>query len=212
MPNPQQHYGIFPNPIGEPFYTAGTDGVTLLPLSMTGDGTVDFYIQLIASAADAIQLLPTGSNAVLTLGPDAINLNNGSVSSLLPVGASWMLAASNLGPYTIGANLIAGSSQFGESDFYGQFINQNGYVGVEFSAADGIHYGALEMAGYTQLGVLGFLYGYGYNPVPHAPFNLSDIPPMPAPEPASWALLTIGSVFALYSRWRKLSRSVPTPS
>jgi hypothetical protein len=75
---------------------------------------------------------------------------------------------------------------------------------VEFYAADGIHYGALDMAGFTQLGVLGFLYGYGYNPVPGAPFNLSDIPPMPAPEPSTWTLLGLGIVMLAW-RKRKLS-------
>lgn len=213
VPNPQQSYGIFPNPIGEPFYTAGTDGVTLLPLSMTGDGTVDFSIQLIASSADAIQLLPTGNNAVLTQGPDAINLNSGSVNSLLPIGASWTLA-DNSPPYPTGANLIAGQSYLG---YFGQFINQQGYIGVEFYEADGIHYGALDMAGYTQLGVLGFLYGYGYNQVPGAPFNLSDIPAMPTPEPSSWALLGLGIAGWFCGRhkqiWRliRLRRDRPIP-
>jgi len=74
---------------------------------------------------------------------------------------------------------------------------------VEFYEADGIHYGALDMAGFTQLGVLGFLYGYGYNPVPDAPFNLSDIPSMPTPEPFTWALLTTGMALIFYRRKRK---------
>jgi hypothetical protein len=181
VPNPQQYIGIWPDPIGEPLYTGPDSPIaTLLPLSMTGDGTVDFYIQLIASSASAIQLLPAGSNAVLNLGPDAINLSSGVVSSLLPPGDNWWVAGNNPGPYIIGANLIAGQSDLG---YFGQFINQRGYIGVEFYAADGIHYGALDMAGFTQLVVLGFLYGYGYNPVPGAPFNLSDIPPEPVPVP-----------------------------
>ncbi len=207
VPNPQQSYGIFPNPIGEPIYSGPDSGVTLLPLSMTGDGTVDFYIQLIASSADAIQLLPAGSNAVLTQGPDAINLSSGVVSSLTPIGASWFLAGNNPGPYTIGANLIAGNSELG---YFGQFINERGYVGVEFYAADGIHYGALDMAGTTQAGIIGFFYGYGYNPVPGAPFDLSDIPSMPVPEPSTWTLLGFGIVMLAW-RKRKLSGE-PCPS
>lgn len=203
VPNPQQDIGIFPDPIGEPIYSGPDSGVTLLPLSMRGNGTVDFYLQLIASSADAIQLLPTGSNAVLTDGPDAINLNSGSVSSLLPIGASWMLAQSNLGPYTIGANLVAGNAELG---YFGQFINQRGYIGVEFYAADGIHYGALDMAVEDYGNVIGFFYGYGYNPVPGAPFNLSDIPPMPAPEPATWALLGLGIAGWFCGKHRRIWR------
>jgi hypothetical protein len=198
VPNSQQGL-LFPDSIGNPIYATPQNPVVSIPIDMTGDGTVDFEFRARAIGTPVVEVLQEGANAVLSENGSAINLSSGVVSSLTPVGANWQLLDSGPpgSPYTIGSMIIGGVQGEG---IYRQFIDQNGYVGVEFYAADGIHYGALYVAGSSYSPLTGILYGYGYNPVPDAAFNLSDVPSMPVPEPSTWALLVLGALFVVDRR------------
>ena len=81
---------LFPEPIGEPVYINPNAGMVTIAVDMTGNGTEDFYIQLINTSATTLQVLPEGNNAVLSQGADAIALNGGVVSSPTPIGATWL--------------------------------------------------------------------------------------------------------------------------
>ena len=98
-------------------------------------------------------------------------------------------------PYPIAANILAGNAELG---YFGQFNDLRGYIGVQFNEADGIHYGALDMAASSDSAVMGIFYGYGCNPVPGAPFDLSEIPSVP--EPSKVALLALGTMFMVGRR------------
>ena len=168
----------FVHPIGIQVYNYPDHPLVSVPISMTGNGTVDFQFQATTlGGAPIIQVLPSAGNAVLsTQGGDAVLLTNGNqVSSINPVGV-WV-GTNKLWP-SVGPDLLWGEYDYG---YGGQFINQIGYVGVEFYAADGLHYGALDVGGEAYGSVVGWLYGYGYNPVPNQPFDLSLVPPVPAP-------------------------------
>jgi len=171
----------FPDPIGMPVYLLPDVYLDSTSIDMLGNGTVDFQLQATAlDGGESIQVLPSAGNAVLaitnsppdiSIGGDAVLLTSGNlVSSLNPVG-EW-LGRIDGWPAPIGSDLLWGDSEVG---YFGQFIDQRGYVGVEFYAADGLHYGALDVAGETAL-MAGILYGYGYNPVPNQPFDLSLVP------------------------------------
>jgi len=177
---------IFDKPIGDAVYLRPDPYFDSRSIDMLGNGTVDFQLQATAlDGGQSIQVLPSAENAVLSIadlppsisnGGQAVLLTNGNqVSSLNPVGV-W-LDAINGWPAALGSFLVGG---FPEVGYGGQFVNQRGYVGVEFYAADGLHYGALDVAGATNL-LAGILYGYGYNPVPNQPFDLSLVPLAPAP-------------------------------
>ena len=206
VPNPQagNENSLYPYPIGEIVYTSPEYPIDSIPIDMNGDGTVDFEFRAISIGPTVVEVLQHNANEVLAttvpppdIGEVAVALNTADqVSSLTPVGAEWLtkIAAGPEDPYDIGAML---DSQFSVDN---QYTDQRGYIGVAFHAADGLHYGALEVIGiYDPTSEysgnnMGILYGYGYNPVPGAPFNLSDIPRMPVPEPSTRALLSLGSL------------------
>jgi hypothetical protein len=72
-----------------------------------------------------------------------------------------------------------------------------GYLGIEFGAADGVHYGWLQVALVGNEGLPSFpqVLDWAYENGPNTPIAAGEIP-----EPSTWSLLAIGVLFALYRR------------
>ncbi len=175
----------FGEPIGQPVYTRPEVPVRSIPLDLNGDGTMDFEFRAVGIQPTLIEVLQHGSNEVLAItvpppdiGEVAVSLaTTNLVSSATPEGADWLPAMP--GPLgDIGAML---NWRFTAEH---QYSLQRRYIGVRFSASDGVHYGALQVIAWNDGDPLvdntgGMIFGYGYNLVPNAPFTLSTIPPVP---------------------------------
>jgi len=180
-------------------------------IDLNGDGIVDYMLSVThaqdASISSVLQfnIVPTGSNSVLATVDEygaamAVNLGAGEV-----VGSqsSWANAGNNYPPilnYFINLNII-GQDQF----TFGNFVNDTGFVGLQFWADNQEYYGFLQID--TRFSPLygGLYQGYGWNTTPGESITTSyfrDTIQVPdVPEPGGWALLVAGSVFLC--RWKK---------
>ena len=89
-------------------------------------------------------------------------------------------------------SLVIHQSYDGVCPAKGEFLDQRGYVGVQFTADDGTHYGWIDVAGgvagaYDEM-AYGVVYSWAYEDTPDAPIVAGVIP-----EPSSVMLLLVGA-------------------
>ncbi len=184
---------------------------TSVPWDVNGDGTQDFEF-------DFNQVSTNGNfvSGVYGLGGVGVNATVGyagayvTYTNRLSAGATISASSSfaQEAPYVS----VLGS-RYG-TKFYGQFINATGgaairgFVGFEFTAADGIHFGDIELStsryrSATNPGGITF-YSASYQTTPGVPITI-------VPEPTSLAALAFGAAGAAgVALRRRKAASQPT--
>jgi len=166
----------------------------LFELDVDLNGTVDFT--LAAGKTHFSGIHPKNQNQYLILSSPPPNIGG-------PV------AALDSG-YFIGSNSGEGTPEewFASNNFStlivllstgesGEFIDHRGYVGLEFSAEDGIHYGWLDIEGVETRSSIR-IRGWAYESTPGVGIVAGAVP-----EPSSVVLFTIGAIGAWTLRKRK---------
>jgi len=113
----------------------------------------------------ALDIIPSGSNAVLAYAVYTANLGEGTV-----VGPSSGL----LSPvWATSSSVITIENDIG---VYGLFTDTSGYIGLELYVDGAVHYGFLQIdcRGYSGFG--GFYEAYGYNTVAGQPITTTAVP------------------------------------
>ena len=172
-----------------------------LIMDLNGDGVNDFRFVGESAFGGGLYLEPQNRNGVLGYPADRFSsaylvrrlaagndISSTTSSGLLYVGYNPQPLSSITGPYLL-YNLSRGG------DGGGEFARANsrqteGYVGVQFFAADGLHYGWIRVRGgnYND----GRILDYAYNTVPGQGLAAGVVP-----EPSTLALLALG-VAALF--------------
>ncbi len=80
----------------------------------------------------------------------------------------------------------------------GEFLRHRGFVGLEFEAADGTHYGWLDIEGVPNGGSYIWVHGWAYESTPGVGIAAGAVP-----EPSSGILFAIGAIGAWTLRRRK---------
>ena len=171
---------------------------TELEMDLDGNGTVDFRFLGLSVFEAGFQLEPKGVNKVLGY-PDSDNLLAGYRAKRLSAGADIASAAQSVvawygyrpnprlsvtGVYLLSC-LDPGRCA---GDFKPGLVSlTEGYVGIQFFAADGLHYGWIRVLG--GYGNDGTILDYAYNTVPGQSITAGAVP-----EPSTWALLGLGAL------------------
>ena len=165
-------------------------------MDMNGDGTMDFRFVSATPFSGGFYLEPKNQNRILGYPSDAMasaykvrrlgsgnDISAAAAPSLEWVGYKPQPLSSVTGPYLL--------SSFGIGDSGGEFapvgLGQppEGYVGIRFFAADGLHYGWIRVrGGYFNDGTI---LDYAYNSVPGQTIAAGAVP-----EPSTWALMGLG--------------------
>ena len=176
-----------------------------LDMDLNNDGTVDFRFIGTAAIAAGFQLEPKNANKVLGY-PDSANLLTGYRARRLLAGADIATAAqAPLGWHGYRPNprlSVTGIYLLACQGFFqcaGDFkptsgFGTEGYVGIQFFAADGLHYGWIRVLGGFEND--GTILDYAYNSVPGQTITAGAVP-----EPSTWALLGVG--FAALWKFRR---------
>ena len=179
------------------------------PVDLNSDGITDFtfstdpsYVALRTELANRAIIRLDGGHDI---GGPITPLESGyAIGSALLPGSNWPLlwASSDfLGGYVspgensftgIVSVLTSGSS----TDFRGRAP-----IGVEFAAADGLHYGYLDISAGPGYGGFTF-YGWAYESQPGVPIVAGAVP-----EPSSLLLASSGLLAVASKRWRNARRS-----
>ncbi len=181
---------------------------TTLNMDINGDGTTDFRFVGENPFSGGLYLEPQNRNGVLGYPADAFSsayrvrrlaagndISATTSPGLLYVGYNPQPLSSITGPYLLYNLSFAG-------DGGGEFVARlpigttEGYVGVQFYAADGLHYGWIRVRGgyYND----GRILDYAYNSVPGQGIAAGAVP-----EPSTWALLALGAAgFGMFRRRR----------
>src|SRR5262245_4311065 len=145
VPNPLLNNSSLPQRIGSAVYTDPDNPIRSIAIDMNGDGTVDFDFRARAIGPVVVEIVPLGTNEVLSIGLGAAPFErDGVVGPELPQDAAW-LRRIDAPVYSIGSAILG---CLGPGDCIpSPFGDQQHYVGVRFWAADGLHYGVLDVRG-----------------------------------------------------------------
>jgi hypothetical protein len=178
------------------------DFVVQWSLDMNSDGQAEYTF---VSANDAFNIVPSGQNAVLayTFGPGGMNAWTLPLSSLTPITADsganvWFRRIDTpFGP--IGSGFVAYAEMIGG---IGSFLGiESAYIGLQFTLADGTHYGWARV-GCPVTGLAGgWIYEAAYDTRPDTAILAGAVP-----EPSTWSLLVAGSfLFWLCGRRKRMA-------
>ena len=177
---------------------------TELDMDLNNDGTVDFRFIGTAAIAAGFQLEPKNDNKVLGY-PDSANLLAGYRARRLSAGADiatadqaplgWHGYRPNPRLSVTGLYLLACQGFFQcAGDFKpGPISLTEGYVGIQFFAADGLHYGWIRVLGGFEND--GTILDYAYNSVPGQTITVGAVP-----EPSTLAVLAVGAAAFCFIR------------
>ena len=182
-------------------------------MDLNGDGVNDFRFVAEDPFGGGLYLEPQNQNGVLGY-PDSALRVSFRVRRLLAgadisagataTGLEWVGYEPNPRSSVTGPYLLYNQSFGGDGG--GEFVARlpmgttEGYVGVQFYAADGLHYGWIRVRGgnYND----GRILDYAYNAVPGQSISVGAVP-----EPSTWALIVLGTA----ALW-KLRRPSSSPS
>lgn len=178
------------------------------PIDIDGNGTVDFtlgynfqFVGLRTEAANrSIIRLAGGPNIGGSLTP--IELGYSISPALAPAGFGPLEWASSdyLGGFVSPGENAFQTIVFVVSNGSASHFNGRGSIGVEFEAADGLHYGYIDIdAGPGYAGIT--LYGWAYESTPNTPIVAGSVP-----ESGRAGLLMASFVFYSLRRRRKSTR------
>ena len=182
--------------------------ITELPMDLDGNGTADFRflggnplagLGFTLEAQNQNKLLgyPTNPGDLAISDYGARRLNLGAVVSSVPAaGSDWFGKKPNPNTSNVGLYLISCFGDCGGDFARANSMQTEGYVGVQFFAADGLHYGWIRVRGGNSND--GRILDYAYNTVPGQGIAAGAVP-----EPSTWALLGVG--FAALCLLRKRS-------
>ena len=185
---------------------------TELEMDLNKDGIVDFRFIGTDAIGAGFQLEPKNANKVLGY-PASLPVESATFRSRrLTAGTDIATAAQGLVAWygnrpnpnssVTGLYLLACQGFF---QCAGDFkptsgFGTEGYVGIQFFAADGLHYGWIRvLGGYDNDGTI---LDYAYNSVPGQTITVGAVP-----EPSTWALLLLGagSLWHFYRKSPKAS-------
>ena len=176
-------------------------------MDLNGDGVNDFRFVGETPFSGGFYVEPQNQNGALGYPADRFSsaylarrlaagndISATTSPGLLYVGFNPQPLSSITGPY-----LLYNFSRGGDGG--GEFVTtplgqREGYVGVQFFAADGLHYGWIRVRGgeYND----GRILDYAYNTVPGQPIAAGAVP-----EPSTWALFALGAAgFGMFRRRR----------
>ena len=171
---------------------------TEFSMDLNGDGTTDFRFIGTDPFAGGFYLEPQNRNKVLGYPDSALRVSfrvprlaaGDDISSVTAPGLEWVGYQPNPNSSVTGPYLLYNLSRGGDGG--GEFARANsmqteGYVGVQFLAADGLHHGWIRVRGgnYND----GRILDYAYNTVPGQSLAAGAVP-----EPGTLALLGLGAL------------------
>jgi hypothetical protein len=159
-------------------------------IDINQDGTTDFAI----SADPAfVTITMFGENRVASIPATPPDLG----SSVFPFAAGTEIGSSLTPVWSWeSANDLLGSSSFSACfnvGCIGTWVGVNAYVGVEITAGLSKHYGWIHL--YNGAFSAGEIYDWAYNTVPGQPILAGQVP-----EPGTWFLVTLGSLWLWHCR------------
>jgi len=183
----------------DPILTVGSvDGFN--PIDIDGNGTVDFQF----GGSDLLGTLfeREGNNRFIGLSEAPPNVggsgfplqDNTMIREIAPNGLTWIGRGSTI----LASCRSTGCSGLFYSEIAEGVTPVRGLLGVEFEAADGIHYGYIDLK-FNSGVTTGFINGWAYESEPGVGLTTTFIP-----EPGSQALLLSGLLGFVVRRKRTL--------
>ncbi len=171
---------------------------TELEMDLDGNGIVDFRFIGTDPLGAGFQLEPRGANKVLGY-PGSADVSSAirarrllagdDVSETAPALVAWYGYRPRPSLSVTGLSLISCLDPFhcaGDFKADGSRLT-TGYLGIQFFATDGLHFGWIRVQGGAEND--GTILDYAYNTVPGQSISAGVVP-----EPSTWALLGVGSV------------------
>ena len=178
-------------PVTFPEDALGTFVGDTLPIVINGQTVCTFYPGFSVGASS--------TNAIIGLQPSLDFPDNVWV---IPLSAGQEIGSDAAGYSWFGGGLLAASIASGSIEepvlSAGYFAGvESAYVGFDFQQEGQAYYGWFRLGSPYSLptGSLGWVYEYAYETTPNTPIFAGEVP-----EPSTWALLTIGTLLALYRR------------
>ncbi len=168
-----------------------------LLLDMNGDGSTDLRFDYVmnftvqSQSGSAVTVIPQPPYSILDAAPIA-------AGSVIASGSTW-----GSGTYPlVDWESIPGVGLMGAGSW--AFIS-NGYMGVSFTAADGVHYGWVQVSSYNTMGA--HINSWAYESQPGVSIEVGVVP-----EPTTLALFVIGLAILLAVQLRQSIKGATTLS
>jgi hypothetical protein len=167
-------------------------GVGLWGLDLNRDSVAEFTF--VSSEATHFYVLPAGVNAVLSIGSGAKPLDSLAPIVPNPADGTWAQRidspVGSAGPtFVLSSDIGAGGS------FYGI---ESAYIGLQFTLADGTHYGWARVGCPVQGLGYGWIYETAYETRPDTPILTSAIP-----EPSTLGLMAAAALISSFLAFRR---------
>jgi hypothetical protein len=185
---------------------SGGGNTVIIPVDIDSNGADDFYFR---STATQVDVIPFGNNTVYSTA--AIPPDQGGLTTALSPG---QLIGENIHPFEwlalevnpsrdVGSTLLHCVGVGGQLGCLGEFRAVEAYIGLQFEAADGTHFGWLRFDSTTAFGFPGgTVRDWAYEVEVGGPIRAGAIP-----EPSVTGLLVVGG-FIVFVLRRKCQHRV----